>query len=196
MTITIANTANTNTFEYWINRTNELAYHMTNAVLTSDSSGNNNITSGNSVLVGTFTANVISVGNSSVNTSFYSPNSTLKTSGKYFLNANGSWVETGGSKITSSIVSTGWTLLDTFSTTDYSAADYIISVNDSSNSKVLATKITLVQDGTSVYTTEYATVGSNTSFVVFNCNVNSGSVRLYVNTATVPLTVKLSRFTV
>jgi hypothetical protein len=196
MSITIANTANTNTWEYFINRVNELAYHTSGAVLTSDATGNNNVTQGNTVLGGKLTANVISVGNSSVNTTIAAPNSALYSAGKYFLNANGSWVETGGSKIASVVSSTGWTLLDTFSASDYSAADYIIAINDSSNSKVISTKISLVQDGTSVYSTEYATIGSNTSFVVFNSNINSGSVRLYVNTATVPLTVKLSRFTV
>jgi hypothetical protein len=196
MPITIANTANTNTFEYWINRTNELAYHTSTAVLTSDASGNNNVTSGNAVLNGTFSANVISVGNTSVNTSITAPNSAIQSAGKYYLNANGSWVETGGSKSTSTISSTGWSLIDTFSTSDYSAADYIISLNDSSNTKVLASRITLVQDGTSVYATEYSTIGSNTTFAVFNSNINSDSVRLYVNTTAAPITVKLTRFTV
>lgn len=195
MAITIANTANTNTWEYFINRVNELAYHTSTDVLTSDSSGNTNVTSGNAVLGGTFTANSISVGNSSVNTTFVAPNTTLQNSGKYYLNANGSWVETGGARITSTVSSTGWTLIDSFSTSDYSAAEYIIAVADSSNSKVLGTKLSLVQDGSSVYSTEYATMGSNTTFVVFNANINAGSVRLYVNTATTPLTVKLARFT-
>lgn len=194
MAITIANTANTNTWEYFINRVNELAYHTSGAVITSDATGNTNVTSGNSVLSGRFTANVISVGNSSVNTTVTAANSFIQNSGKYYLNANGSWVETGGARVTSTISSTGWTLIDSFSTSDYSAAEYIIAVNDSTNNKVLGTKISLVQDGSSVYSTEYATMGSNTTFVVFNANINAGSVRLYVNTATTPLTVKLSRF--
>lgn len=196
MSITVANTANTNTWEYFINRVNELAYHTSGAVLTSDATGNTNVTSGNSVLNGKFTANVISVGNSSVNTTFNAPNSAIYNSGKYYLNANGSWVETGGSRISTTVSTTGWTLIDSFSTIDYSAADYVINVNDSSNSKVMATKITLVQDGSSVYSTEYATIGSNTTFVAFNANINAGTVRLYVNTAVTPLTVKTTRLTV
>jgi|LakMenE18May11ns_1017448.scaffolds.fasta_scaffold9930803_3 hypothetical protein len=196
MSITVANTANTNTWEYFINRVNELAYHTSGAVLTSDSTGNNNVTSGNAVLSGTFTANVVSVGNSSVNVAIIPANSTIQNAGKYYLNANGSWVETGGSKITTAVSSTGWTLIDSFSAADYSAADYVIAVNDSSNSKVMATKITLVQDGSGVYSTEYATIGSNTTFVVFNANISAGTVRLYVNTAVTPLTVKTTRLTV
>jgi hypothetical protein len=40
MTITISNTANTNTFDYWRNRTNELAHSMSNFVMTTDSNHN------------------------------------------------------------------------------------------------------------------------------------------------------------
>jgi hypothetical protein len=56
MTIIVANTSNTNTFEYWVNRTNELAYAMTTLVVTTDS----NTASGNASISGTFTANVFS----------------------------------------------------------------------------------------------------------------------------------------
>jgi hypothetical protein len=196
MAISVSNTANTNTWEYFINRVNELAYHTSGAVLTSDATGNTNVTSGNSVLGGRFTANVVSIGNSSVNVAVAAANSTIQNSGKYYLNANGSWVETGGSKSLTSISSTGWSLIDSFGVSEYSAADYVIAVNDSTNNKVMATKITLVQDGTSVYSTEYATLGSNTTFVVFNANINAGTVRLYVNTAVTPLTVKTTRLTV
>lgn len=196
MSITIANTANTNTWEYFINRVNELAYHTSGAVLTSDATGNTNVTSGNSVLNGKFTANVISVGNSSVNTTIVSPNSAVFNSGKYYLNANGSWIESGGTRANVSVSSTGWTLVDSFPATDYSGAEYNIIVNDSSNNKVLYTKLAVMHDGSGTYSTEYATMGSNTTFVVFNSNLNAGSVRLYVNTAVTPLTVNYSRVVV
>ena len=38
MTVTVANTGNTNTFDYWRNRTNELAYAMTTYVVTAGGS--------------------------------------------------------------------------------------------------------------------------------------------------------------
>lgn len=196
MAISVSNTANTNTWEYFINRVNELAYHTSGAVLTSDATGNTNVTSGNSVLGGRFTANVISIGNSSINVAVAAANSTIQNSGKYYLNANGSWVETGGTKALTTVSSTGWSLIDSFAVSEYSAAEYIIAVNDSSNSKVMSTKISLVQDGSSLYSTEYATIGSNTTFVVFNANINASTVRLYVNTAVTPLTVKTTRLTV
>ena len=61
MTITVANTANTNTFDYWRNRTNELADAMTNYVVTTDS----NTAVGNAAISGQFYANVL-VANSSI----------------------------------------------------------------------------------------------------------------------------------
>lgn len=70
MTVTVANTANTNTFDYWRNRTNQLAYAMSTYAVTA---GGSNSAVGNAAITGTFTANVltvnntINIGNSSVN---------------------------------------------------------------------------------------------------------------------------------
>ena len=86
MSITIANTTLTNTFEYWVNRTNELADAMTNQVVTTDS----NTTPGNAAITGMFSANTFRVGNSSLNATFGAPNTFHISSGDYFLNANGS----------------------------------------------------------------------------------------------------------
>lgn len=70
MTVTVANTGNTNTFDYWRNRTNELAYAMTTYAVTA---GGSNTAAGNAAITGTFTANTlvvntgIGIGNSTVN---------------------------------------------------------------------------------------------------------------------------------
>ena len=70
MTVTVANTANTNTFDYWRNRTNELAYAMSTYAVTA---GGSNTAAGNAAITGTFTANDlvvttgIAIGNSSTN---------------------------------------------------------------------------------------------------------------------------------
>ena len=72
MTINVANTGLTNTFDYWRSRTNELAYAMSQYVVTT----NSNTATGNAAITGTFTANVIIAnsisiggGNGSINTS-------------------------------------------------------------------------------------------------------------------------------
>ena len=120
MTITVANTANTNTFDYWRNRTNELADAMTNKTVTVDS----NTATGNAVVNGHFvsgtlvanvalrggntstfntliissnvevsTGNTITVGNSTVNTQI--------TSGNLFLNGSTLVIGNTDSNVTS-----------------------------------------------------------------------------------------------
>jgi hypothetical protein len=59
MTITVANTSNTSTFQYWLDRTNEIAHALTNYVVTT----NSNTATGNAAISGTFTANTISITN-------------------------------------------------------------------------------------------------------------------------------------
>tara|TARA_A100001015_G_scaffold287319_1_gene356969 strand:- start:3464 stop:4189 length:726 start_codon:yes stop_codon:yes gene_type:complete len=79
MTVTVANTANTNTFDYWRNRTNELADAMTNKTVTVDS----NTATGNAAITGTFSANVLFLGNTTVNST---SNSTSITFGNTVQN--------------------------------------------------------------------------------------------------------------
>ena len=119
MTVTVANTNTNNTFDYWRNRTNELAYAMTTYVVTT----NSNTSTGNATISGTFTANVLVsntltvnvyngtsayFGNSTVNTQINatsiaitnstaniiitSPNTVqISSSNTYYLTANGKW---------------------------------------------------------------------------------------------------------
>lgn len=72
MTLAVANTELVNTFDFWRNRTNELATAMSLYAVTTES----NTTTGNAAISGTFTANVliansisIGGGNGSINTS-------------------------------------------------------------------------------------------------------------------------------
>jgi len=55
MTVSVANVANTNTFDYWRNRTNELADAMSNKAVTVEST----TATGNAAISGTFTAGVL-----------------------------------------------------------------------------------------------------------------------------------------
>ena len=64
MTIYVQNTAVTNTFDFWRNRTNELAYAMGNSAVTV----NSNTAVGNAAITGTFTANVLVSNTYTVNT--------------------------------------------------------------------------------------------------------------------------------
>jgi hypothetical protein len=70
MTISVANTSNTNSFYYWLTKTNELAHALSNYVITTDS----NNTTGNAYVNGTFSATTLTAnsglrgGNSSTST--------------------------------------------------------------------------------------------------------------------------------
>ncbi len=59
MTITVANTANTNTVQYWRLRTNDIAYAMSTKVVTV----NSNTAVGNAAIQGSFQANALYVSN-------------------------------------------------------------------------------------------------------------------------------------
>jgi hypothetical protein len=65
MTVNIANTANNNTFDYWRNRTNELAYAMSTYAVTV----NSNTATGNAAITGTFTSNSLIANSVTINTS-------------------------------------------------------------------------------------------------------------------------------
>ena len=99
MTVTVSNTSNTNTFDYWRNRTNEIAHAVTTFAVTTES----NTAAGNAAISGTFTSNAmvvnsnISVGNSTVNTQITAGN----------VNLNGSRLHIGNSTINSVMTEAG-----------------------------------------------------------------------------------------
>ena len=137
MTVIVANTANTNTFDYWRNRTNELAYAMTTYAVTA---GSSNAAVGNAAITGNFNANTFTVGNSSVNTTIITANSVQQSNGQYFLNANGSWSLIGAPVYTSNAGTTGTTaqLVDFYAFTDYTAVEYMMNVVDNNaNNKLV-----------------------------------------------------------
>ena len=62
MTVTVANTANNNNFNYWLTRTNELAYAMSTKAVTV----NSDAAVGNAQIIGKLTTNTISTTNISL----------------------------------------------------------------------------------------------------------------------------------
>lgn len=190
MTITIANTSNTNTFDYWKNRTNELADAMTNYVVTTDS----NTAVGNAAISNTFTANTIvantidanssvNIGNSTVNVSILSPNSTQISSGEYFLSSNGSWLFNTSAPVSNGTTTTTGTsaqIIDSFAVADQNAAEYYIHIKDNNANNYHASKVLVLHNVGAAYTTEYATIISNNTMGIFAANVDSGDVRLFL----------------
>lgn len=83
MTVSVANTSNTNTFDYWRNRTNELAYAMTTYAVTA---GGSNTAAGNAAITGTFIANVVVV-NTGINIGNSTSNAVINTSALFVGNS-------------------------------------------------------------------------------------------------------------
>lgn len=176
MTITVANTSNTNTFDYWINRTNELADAMTNYVVTTDS----NTAVGNAAISDTFTANMVysetvKVGNSTVNVSIVSPNTSQISSGNYYFSSNGNWDNIVSAPVSNGTITTSGTSqqeIDNFAIADQNAAEYYLHISDNTANNKHISKVLVAHDVGSAYTTEYATIVSNTSLGVFAASSN------------------------
>lgn len=162
MTVAVANVANTNTFDYWRVRTNELATAMSNVVLSTGST-----TTGNAAISGTFTAAVLQS-----NTGTFSANG-LTTTG------------------------TSAQLLDSYAVATFRGAEYFISVKDNNANAYQATKILTVHNVVNAFSTEYATILSNTSLGVFDANVasNATHVTLYITPTSSNTTVNFTKVT-
>jgi hypothetical protein len=184
MSIYIANTSNTSTFQYWLNRTNELAYQMTGSVMTSDATGNVYVTNGNATLNGVFTANGFTVGNSTANTTYYAPNSEAIQK-SYVLSANGSWVPPAQGISNVQINSTANAIIDTYDINKYVGCEYIINASDAPKRNVVQTKILVMNDYIAAYQTEYATIFNNVNFisVVSTFNTVANTVEIYLDSS-------------
>ena len=189
MTITIANTSNTSTFEYWLNRTNELASAMTNYAVTT----NSNTAAGNAAITGTFTATSVSLSNSTSNISITIPTVSQISNGQFYLNANGSWTTAG--ELSSTITTTGTSIqnIDSFSTSTYRTAEYLISVKDNVANNYYSSKLIVMHDGGNSYITEYGIMTSNSSVGTFSANIISSNVCLQFTPISSNTTVKFAK---
>ena len=238
MTVTVANTANTNTFDYWRNRTNELADAMTNKTVTVDS----NTATGNAAITGTFSANVLFLGNTTVNSTSNStsivfgntvqntvvntssitfgntvqntvvntssifisnstsnltisiPTSSQYANGKFFLNANGSFVLVQDT-IRGNVETSGTTNteINNYLTNTFASAEYLLAVKDNNANNYQSSKILITHDIDNAYLSEYAIIVSNNYVGSFFANSNTSHVRLYFNPTSTNTTINFTR---
>jgi hypothetical protein len=196
MTVTVANTANTNTFDYWRNRTNELAYAMSTYAVTA---GGSNTAVGNAAISGIFNANTIVVGNSSVNVSIVTSNSVQQSNGQYYLNANGTWTLVSAPTYVGTVntSSTSANVIDYYSFSTYNAVEYMVFVKDNNANNSLSTKIATMSTSVGgVYYTEYATLLSNSSIGTFVANANATHTKLNFTPTSSNTTVKFLRYNI
>jgi hypothetical protein len=186
MTVEVAQTSNTNTWQYFVNRVNELADAMSNVAVTTDS----NTASGNAAISGTFTSNAlvsgsVKVTNSTSNVTISVPNTAAVSSGNYYLNANGSWgiIISPISEGNFSTTGTSQQEIDSYSTSEQNGAEYFIHIKNNSANGYQASKILTVHNGNTAaapnaYATEYAIVTSNGVLGVFEASSNGSHVKL------------------
>lgn len=195
MTVIVANTSNTNTFDYWRNRTNELAYAMTTYAVTA---GSSNAAVGNAAITGNFNSNTITVGNTSVNTTIRTANSVQQSNGQYFLNANGNWSLVAAPTYSDFYNTVGNTvqIIDFYEMATYNTVEYLLSVTDNTANNRLTTKLLTTHDTTIVYSLEYASILSNSAMGSFSANANSTHVKLNFTPISSNTTVKFIRFNI
>ena len=73
-------------------------------------------------------------------------------------------------------------LVDSFLTSEYSSAKYLVQVKDGSNIQVA--EILLIQDSTNAYITTYGVLSSFSELGGFTANVSSGNVNVYYTSTT------------
>ena len=200
MTVTVQNTLTTSTFDFWRNRTNELADAMTNKAVTVASTA----ATGNAAVNGAISATYlianayVSIANATSNISIIVPSTSAVSNGQYYLNANGSWsAVVSGYNPTSNgqVITTGLTsqVIDSYAIASYMSAEYLVSVNDNAANNKYSSKMLTMHDSVSGYVTEFAAITSNSVVGTFSADSNTTHVRLNFTPALANTTVKFVR---
>ena len=196
MTISVANTANTNTVKYLRTRVNEIADALSTKVITVDS----NTTDGNATVNGTFTATVVNATSVTANSVAVGSNVSVTLTGLAVSNSTiAVYVNTSGVSVGANVVANSTTVrvganvvanstvLRVGISDSYGevARGYITVGNSTVNATVNATTVSV---GSSVINSTSLAVGSNLSYNGITLSavgiaINASSVS--VNTATV-----------
>ena len=180
MTINVANTGLTNTFDYWRNRTNELAYAMSQYVVTTDS----NTATGNAAITGTFTAdalvantltfsstngsinvNIITTSNISTNNLTVSTGSIANLSSNIFSSNTGNVVT-----LSSNIINSNTANLIVISSNNGTFASYVTVGNSTVNAVVNSTSIRVSNSTINITLTSPTLSQSSNGQYFFNAN--------------------------
>jgi len=189
MAISTANVnTTTDTFNDWVNKTNNCATIISNNCLTAN--GSLGLTTGNSYLNGFFSANTLIAkdairgGNNTtanvlnISTGFYTNKAT-------YISNTASFTDNVAAQV-----------VDSFAVTTARTIKYLLQVNATAIG-FQSTEIMLLHNGTDAFLTEYATLTSNTvqgNMAVFTVNVASGNVNLLISPTTNSTTTSTVNF--
>lgn len=202
MSISVTPIANTDTFEVWLNRTNDLITLISNNTVTANGAVNGSQTSGNAWVVGTLGGTVLAANNirggtvETTNTLYVTSNLVVNSS-KLQVGANvivnTSSLSIGGSNESYVNVVTSGTsaqLIDSFDITTHRSAEYCLTIKNTAANGYQMSKLLLIHDDTDALVTEYGIIFSNTSLGVFSANANSTHVKLNFTPVPSATTVK------
>lgn len=200
MTVTVQQTSNTDTFQFLINRVNDLASAMSNVAVTTENSAAPVPTSGNSAIAGTFTANVliantVRVSNTTSNVVITVPNTSQIASGDFYLNANGKWspIISPVTTLTTNTAGTTSQEIDNYAMADFGAVEYFVRVMNNNANGYQATKILTFHNGVTAFSTEYGSMTSNNTLGTFVVSSNTTHVILNMTPTSSNTAVTISR---
>lgn len=190
------------TFYSQVVKINNLVNLCNTEVVTANNSANGATTTGKGFVIGSFGSNTVvatsiaggntvSTANLTITTNTSFTGTTIRVDSGLNLGAN-SIVLTHGTRVVASLT-TADQVADTFSASSYRSAKYVLSVTDPTNGNYQATELLVLSDGTNTFTTEYATLTSNTALVTFRSDISAGNVRLLYTPLVAPLQVNISK---
>jgi|APGre2960657423_1045063.scaffolds.fasta_scaffold00553_6 hypothetical protein len=189
MAISTANVnTTTDTFNDWVNKTNNVATIISNNCITAN--GSLSLTTGNSYLNGFFSANTLIAQDA-----IRGGNNTTAN----VLNISTGFVTSKTTYISNTVNFTdnvAVQVVDSFALASARTIKYLLQVNATAIG-FQSTEIMLLHNGTDAFLTEYATLTSNTSqgnMAVFTVNVASGNVNLLISPTTNSTTTSTVNF--
>lgn len=184
------------TFFSWLGKTNDMLFAFGKTV-TVESNTAGDMTTGNGFVTGIFGANTIATsilkgGNVQTNSAIMvAANTSFGNSTVAVITTYSDVATVKAASYTST--NTDVQLLDSFDASTYHAGKYFISVKEVDASDYQSTEIMVLHDGSTVSTTEYATLLTDSTLATFTANISSGTVRLYVQPTTSNNTIKYHR---
>lgn len=181
-------------FYSWLNKTNDVLTAFAETVTVKGNTAGD-MSTGNGFVTGILGANTITATNmrgGNVTTSsvltFVSNTNVGNLTSQQFLTIN-DISQTKSSNYVSS--NTDAQILDTFTVAQFRSGKYIFNVT--SGATYQFTEIAVMQDATTVYTTEYASLYATSPLATFSANINAGTVRLFVTPVNAITTFKYQR---
>jgi hypothetical protein len=191
MAVNLANVnSSTSTFYNWLIATNQLCANLSHDIVTANSTLA--ITTGTGYVNGQFLANTFTVTTGLGGGSITFPAGTIAPA-TLILTTNVTMNSASYVAGSTGVTLSGSTpqAVDSFSISSFRSVKYLLQISTSAGYQ--ATEIMLLQDGTNVFMTEYATLANNGSMGVFSASLAAGTVTLYVTPTQSTSTVKFER---